>query len=128
MREIIKLKRVSVRNDAEACVTRLMRETWHLCKLLPDLHFWSSLILSKPEIRLKSVEAMRRLYRITLQRSEMDSTGQIAPTLAMYYAIHARVRVKPLIIQNKYFCSLCSYETFHTKALEYKESFTHIGF
>ena len=31
MREIIKLKRVSVRNDAEACVTRLMRETWHLC-------------------------------------------------------------------------------------------------
>jgi hypothetical protein len=30
MREIIKLKRVSVRNDAEACVTRLMRETWHL--------------------------------------------------------------------------------------------------
>ena len=31
MREIIKLKRVSVRNDAEACATRLMRETWHLC-------------------------------------------------------------------------------------------------
>jgi hypothetical protein len=30
MREIIKLKRVSVRNDAEACVIRLMRETWHL--------------------------------------------------------------------------------------------------
>jgi hypothetical protein len=31
MCEIIKLKRVSVRNDAEACVTRLMCETWHLC-------------------------------------------------------------------------------------------------
>jgi hypothetical protein len=31
MREIIKLKSVSVRNDAEACVTRLVRETWHLC-------------------------------------------------------------------------------------------------
>jgi hypothetical protein len=38
-----------------------------------------SLILSKPEIRLKSVETMRCLYRMTLQRSEMDSTGQIAP-------------------------------------------------
>jgi hypothetical protein len=38
-----------------------------------------SLILSKPEIRLKSVETMRRLYRMTLQRSEMDSTGQIVP-------------------------------------------------
>jgi hypothetical protein len=38
-----------------------------------------SLILSKPEIRLKSVEAMRRLYRMILQRSGMDSTGQIAP-------------------------------------------------
>ena len=37
MREIIKLKRVSMRNDAEACVTRLMRETWHLCQRLLDI-------------------------------------------------------------------------------------------
>ena len=40
MREIIKLKRVSVRNDAEACVTRLMRETWHLIRL--DIIFKNS--------------------------------------------------------------------------------------
>ena len=37
MREIIKLKRVSVRIDAEACVTCLMRETWHLCTLNKNL-------------------------------------------------------------------------------------------
>jgi hypothetical protein len=48
----------------------------------------------------------------------------------MYYAIHARASKTwyPWKIQNKYFYSLYSYETFYTKALEYKESFTHIGF
>ena len=31
MREIHYTKRVSVRNDAEACVSRVIRETWKVC-------------------------------------------------------------------------------------------------
>ena len=31
MREIHFTKCVSVRNDAEACVSRVLRETWYVC-------------------------------------------------------------------------------------------------
>ncbi len=31
MREINFTRRVNVRYDAEACVTRIMRETWQVC-------------------------------------------------------------------------------------------------
>ena len=34
MREIIFVTRVSVRNNAEACVSRIMRKTWEVCILL----------------------------------------------------------------------------------------------
>ena len=42
---------------------------------------------------------------------------------------YTRVRVKPISwkIQNKYFYSPHPNETFYTKALEYKEYFTHIA-
>jgi hypothetical protein len=74
---------------------------------------------------------------------EMDSTGQRAPIRVSLTSL----RLKELIIgqvlrntraceqnpkswkiQNKYFYLQYSNETFYTKALEYKEYFTHIAF
>ena len=66
---------------------------------------------------------MRRLYRMTLQMPEMDSTGQSAPICVsltsswLKEAPHWPIKYSPY-----------SYKTFYTKALEYEEYFTHIAF
>ena len=61
---------------------------------------------------------------MTLQRPEMNSQGQIAPT---HMSLTSSRPQELLNIQNKYFYSPYSNEILYTKALEYREYFTHIA-
>jgi hypothetical protein len=51
----------------------------HHCDTLVRITIRNAVYCVIFNLLLKSVETMRRLYRMTLQRSEIDSTGQIAP-------------------------------------------------
>jgi hypothetical protein len=94
-----------------------------------------------PEVRVQISKTMRCLHPITRETSEIDSKGQSTPVAcfhvhgamaAPYWPILAcgtRVQVKTRYfwkIWNKYFYLSYSNETFHIKALEYKEYFTAI--
>jgi hypothetical protein len=52
------------------------------------------------------------------------------PIIAQWTRVRVKTRYQPIFwkIPNKYFYWMYSYETFYTKALEYKEFFTHIAF
>ena len=64
---------------------------------------------------------MRRLYRMTLQRPEMNSQGQIAPTRVSLTSSRPQELLIGQLLRNVH------NEILYTKALEYREYFTHIA-
>jgi hypothetical protein len=88
-------------------------------------------------MQFENVKTIRRLYPMTRERSEGQTTptawfarawGSGSSLLANFSVWQARASKNPIFwkIQNKYFYWPYSNKIFYTKALEYKEYFTSV--
>ena len=60
MHEITFITRVSVRNNAEACVSRIMRETWWICNRMSLIGSYS--LPSVSFVTLEKIVLIKKVY------------------------------------------------------------------